>query len=136
MFRHIIYAMFFSQLVNKTADCFNNIVCILVAKISSKTVCEKMDNNSTLKKVWLVFNRKAELLRLAGTAFDSKMDSLRRMRKKIFIILQINSIKPNPPFFLCPLLTFELSNINWKCSENCNMLNERSYDSAVFKINN
>ena len=31
-------------------------------------------------------------------------------------------------------MTFELSDINWKCSENCNMLTECTYDSAVFNI--
>ena len=36
----------FLQLVNKTADCFNNIVFILLAKISFKIDCEKMENNS------------------------------------------------------------------------------------------
>ena len=38
----------FWQLVNKIADCFNNIVFILAAKISSKKVCEEMEVNSTL----------------------------------------------------------------------------------------
>ena len=51
MFRHIIYAIFFWQLVNKPADCFNNIVFILVTKISSKKVCKKMENNLTLENV-------------------------------------------------------------------------------------
>ena len=53
------------------------------------------------------------LLRLVGTIFDSKMVSLRRMKKKILIILQIinkqiNSITtyriPDPPFFVCHLI--------------------------------
>ena len=59
MFRHIIYSIFFWELVNKTADCFKNIVFILVAKISSKKVCEKMESNSTLEKILLVCNRNA-----------------------------------------------------------------------------
>ena len=50
VFRQIINAIFFWQLVNKTADCFNNIVFILEAKISSIKVCEKMENNSTLER--------------------------------------------------------------------------------------
>ena len=37
-------------------------------------------------------------------------------------------------FIYLALLTFELSNIYWKCLENCNMLTERNYDSVVFKI--
>ena len=33
------------------------------------------------------------------------------------------------------LLTIEQSNVNWKCSENCNILTKRApYDSGVFKI--
>ena len=32
------------------------------------------------------------------------------------------------------LMTFVLSNIHWKYSENCNILTKRTYDSAVFKI--
>ena len=53
-------------LLNNTADCFNNIVFILVAKISSEKVCEKMKNNSILDKVLLVCNRNVELLRLVS----------------------------------------------------------------------
>ena len=60
------FFFFFWQLFNKTTDGFNNIVFILLAKIGFKKVCEKMENNSTLKKVLLVWNRNAELLRLAG----------------------------------------------------------------------
>ena len=41
-----------------------------------------MDNNSSLEQALLVFNRNAELLRLVGTAFESKVASLRRMRKE------------------------------------------------------
>ena len=47
-----------------------------------------MENNSTLKKVLLVYNRNAKLLRLVGTIFVSKVDSLRRMRKKNLIIMK------------------------------------------------
>ena len=72
----------FWQLVNETAYCCNNIVLILMAIISSKKVCEKMENNSTLEKVLLVRNRNAELLQLVGATFDLKVASLRRMRKK------------------------------------------------------
>ena len=41
----------------------NNTVFILVAKISSKKVCEKFENNSTLEKGFLVCNRNAENLK-------------------------------------------------------------------------
>ena len=88
VFRHITYTIFFWQLVNKTADCFNNIVFMLVANISSKKVCEKMENNSTLEKILLVCNRNAKLLRLVRKTFDSKVASLRRIRKKNLIILK------------------------------------------------
>ena len=47
-----------------------------------------MENNSSVEKILLEFNRKAELLRLVGATFDSKMASLRRMRKKNVIILK------------------------------------------------
>ena len=93
MFRHIIYAIFFWQLVNKTADCFNNIVFILVAKISSKIVCENMENNSALEKVLLVCNRNVELLQLVGATFDYKVASLIRIRKKNLIILKSSQKK-------------------------------------------
>ena len=74
---------FFWWLVNKTADCFNNIV-----EINSKKVCEKMENNSMLEKVLLVFNRNAQLLRLVEATFYSKVASLRRMMKKNLITLK------------------------------------------------
>ena len=85
-----------------------------------------MENNSILEMVLLVSNRNAELLRLVGTTFNSKVAFLRRMRKKNLIILK--SLQKKVCNFFCfiflSLLTFELSNINWKCSENCNMLTE------------
>ena len=45
-----------------------------------------MENNSKLDKILLVFNRNAELLRLVGATFYSKVASLRRMMKKNLII--------------------------------------------------
>ena len=48
-----------------------------------------MEIISTLEKVLLVFNRNAELLRLVGATFYSKVaSSLRRMMKKNLIILK------------------------------------------------
>ena len=70
-------------MVNKTADCFNNIV--LVVKISRKNLLKKMENNSTLEKILWVFSRNAKLLRLVGATFYSKVASLRRMMKKNLI---------------------------------------------------
>ena len=126
-----MYAIFFWQLVNKTDDCFNNIVFILVAKISFKKVCEKMGNNSMLEKALLVFNRNAELLRLVGAIFEevSKVAFLRRMRKNNLINLK--GLQKKVCHFLFYL--FVVVDI-WVVSENCNMLTERTYDSAVFTI--
>ena len=105
-------------------------------KIFPKKVCEKMENNSTLEKILLVCNRNVELLRLLGATFDSKVAFFRRMRKKNMIILKKVCRKKFAIFcFIClPLLSFELSKISWKCSENFNMLTGRNYDSAVFKV--
>ena len=89
-----------------------------------------MENNSTLENVLLVCNRNAELLRLVGATFDYKVASLRRVRKKVLIIVKSLQKKVRHFCFIClSLFTFKLSNI-----KNCNMLTERTYDSAVFKI--
>ena len=99
--------------------------------------CENMENNSTLRRVLLVCNRNAELLRLVEDNFwfqsvrnatkdeKEKFDNSEKFTEKKFAIY----------CFICLLLlTFELSNINWKCLENCNLLTKRTYESAVFKI--
>ena len=83
------FDIFFWQLVNKTSYCFNNIVSILVAKISSKKVFEKMENNLTLEKVLLVCNRNAELERLVGATFDWKLASPEGWRRKIWKFWQV-----------------------------------------------
>ena len=41
-----------------------------------------------LEKILVVCNRNAELLRLVGATFDSKVAALRRMRKKNLLILK------------------------------------------------
>ena len=65
-------------MVNKTVDCFRNIIFILVSKINSKKVCEKMENNSMLQKVLLVCNREAEV------AEEEKFDNSEKFcRKKL-----------------------------------------------------
>ena len=89
---------------NNTTACVNwPIVFILVTKINSKKVCEKMENTLTFEKVLLACNRNAELLRLEETIFDSKVSSLRRMRKKNSIILKSLQKKMLPFFvwFVC-----------------------------------
>ena len=43
-----------------------------------------MENNSTLEKILLVFNRNAELLRLVGATFYSKVASLRKIDEEKF----------------------------------------------------
>ena len=104
---------------------------ILVAKISSKKVYEKMEDNSTLEKVLLVCNRKGELLRLV---VDSKMTFLRSIRKKNLIILK-SLQKKNLQFlvlFVFRLLTFELSNISSKCSLNCNVLTLNIFITVLY----
>ena len=72
-------------MVNKTADCFNNIL------FWSWKIVEKIywKNGKQLnEKILLVFSRNAELLRLVGATFYSKVASLRRMMKKNLIILK------------------------------------------------
>ena len=124
MFKHIIFAIFFWQLVNEIGGCFNDIVFILDF--------EKMKNNSTLEKI----NRNAELMRLVETNFESEMASLGRMRKKNLIILKW--LQNNfSPFFVLFVVCWHLNwhlNINWKFSENCNKLTECTNDSPVVKI--
>ena len=57
-------------------------------KLVPKKFYEKMENNSTLEQVLPVFNKNAELLRLVGATFVTKMVFLRRMRKKNLILLK------------------------------------------------
>ena len=102
-------------------------------KLVPKKVVKTMENNSTLEKFLLECNRNAKLLRLVGATFDSKVAFLRRMKKKHLVIPKILQ-KKSFVIFCLSLLSFELSNTNWKCTENCNMLTERTHDSAVFKI--
>ena len=131
----ISYRNIFWQLVNKTADCFKNIIFILLAKISSKKDCAKIENNSTLAKVLLVCNRSSEMLRLVKATFDSKMASLRTMRKKNFKNWKVCRKKINHfLFYLFVVVDVGLQNINCKCWKNCNMVTERTYHSVVFKI--
>ena len=60
-------------------------------------------------------NRNGELLQLVEATFDSKVTSLRRIRKTNFDNTEKFAKITNWPFFclIClSLLTFELSNIN------------------------
>ena len=55
---------------------------------------------------------------------EEKFDNSEKLTEKKFFIF----------CFIClSLLTFKLSNINLKCSENCNVLTESPYVNAVFK---
>ena len=56
---HIICNIFLTAGKIKTVNSFNNIAFILVAKISSRKVYEKMENKSTLEQILLVLNRNA-----------------------------------------------------------------------------
>ena len=120
--------------VNKTAVCFNNIAFILVAKIRSKKVCDKLENNSTLEKALLVCNRNVELLRLVEATCDSKMATLRRIMKKDWIILKSLQKKSLPCFYLfvcrCWHLSCQISTESVR--KICNMLTERTYDSLLY----
>ena len=82
----------------------------------------------------LVCNRNAELLRFVGATFDCAF-SQKDEKEKIYNSEKFAEKKFAIFCFIClSLLTLKLSNINWKCSENCNMLTERTDDSAVLKI--
>ena len=59
-----------------------------------------------MEKILLVFNRNAELLRLVGATFYSKVASLRRMMKKNLIILK--SLPKRKPFFVLFVLSLFL----------------------------
>ena len=83
MFRHIINAIFFWKLVVSIT-----LFLFWYRKLVTKIVCEKMEKNPTLEKVLLLYNRNVELFRLVGATFDSKVASLRRMRKKNLINLK------------------------------------------------
>ena len=74
-------------------------------KISSKKVCEKMENNSTLEKVLLAYNRNFELLRSSRSNLSVQSGLPQKDKKE-------NLDKENFALFVCRLLTFELSNIN------------------------
>ena len=90
-----------------------------------------MENNSTLEKILWVFNRNAELLGLVWATLDSKVasdHSEKFAEKKAFAYGHFFVL------FVLSLFTFELSNINWKCSEHIYMLTEHTHDSAVFEI--
>ena len=105
----------------------------LVANISPKKVCDKFENNSTLQKLLPVCNRNSVLLQLVGATFDSKVASLRTMRKKNLIILKSLQKKSLPYFVLFVCRCWHLS-CQISIESVRNMLNGLTYDSAVFKI--
>ena len=87
------YAIFFWQLVNRTADCFNNNRFIWVVKIGFKKGLWNNGKQFNVGKGFPVNNRNFELFRLVEAIFDIKAASLRRMSKKNLIILK--SLKKN-----------------------------------------
>ena len=97
--------------IRNISGCFNNIVFILVTKMSCKKICDEIENNSTLEKGLIVCNRNAELLRLVEASLipkwqedeEEKFDNSEKFAEKKFAIFCFISLS---------LLTFELSNIN------------------------
>ena len=85
-----------------------------------------MENNSTLEKVLQMCNRKAELLQLVGTTFDSKVAFLRRMWKKNLIILK-NLQKKVWLFLYYLFVVVDILIVKYQLKVNF-------YYSAVFKI--
>ena len=120
----------FWQLVIKTADSFNSIGIILMAKISSKKVCEKVENSPKLKKVLLVCNRNADLLRLVGATFDSKVATLRTIKKKNLLILNKKQKVHHNLFYFFVVVDIWVVKYQLKVFGKF----ERTYNNAVFKI--
>ena len=85
--------------------------CFYFGGENSKKVCEKMEN-STLKRVLLVCNRYAELLRLVEATFDSEVASFKRKKNLIIMKRLQKKVRNFFVLFFLSLLTFELSNIN------------------------
>ena len=81
------YQYFLWQMVHKK-QLIVATTLFLVMKISRKKFIKKIENNSTLEKILLAFNRNAKLLLLVEATFYSKVASLRRMMKKNLIILK------------------------------------------------
>ena len=100
MFTHIIYAIFFWHLVHKTADCFNNIVFILMVKISSKKVCKKMEYNSTLEKVLLVCKQERRAAGVSKSNFWFQSGFSQKDEKEKFDNSEKFAEKSSPFFFV------------------------------------
>ena len=122
------YAIFFWQLVNKTADYFNNIVFILVVKISSKKVSENNGKQlnvgrgltSVQQERWAVAVSRSNFWFQSG--FPQKDEEEKCYNSENFAENKFAIF-----CFIClSWLTFGLSNINWMCLENCNTLTERA----------
>ena len=86
--------------ISNIFDCFNNIVFILVAKMSCKKICDEIENNSTLEKGLIVCNRNAELLRLVEASLipkwqedeEEKFDNSEKFAISYFICLSFVDI--------------------------------------------
>ena len=87
-----IYTIFFDSSYTKSSWLFQQTLFLFFGG-------EKIKNNSMFEKVLLVCNRNAELLRLIGATIDSKVASLKSMRKKNLIILK-SLQKKSLPFFV------------------------------------
>ena len=72
----------------KQANCFNNIVFILVMKISSKKVCKKNGKELNIKKGLSSVEQERRAVAVVGATFDSKVAFLRTIRKKNLMILK------------------------------------------------
>ena len=92
VFTHIIHAISFWQLGNKTVDCFNEIVFLW-------KIGKQLNVGKGLGKVC---NRNAELLWLVKATFDSKAASLKRIRRKIWSFWKVCRNKVRHFLFLIP----------------------------------
>ena len=126
-------------MVNKTADCFNNTVFWLwklVEKIYWKNG-KQLNVEKNLMSVWQ--DRRAVAVSRSNfwfqSSFSQKDDEEKFNHSEKFAEKKAFAYGHFLFFFNCfVVLTFELSNINWKCSENIYMLTEHTYYSAVFEI--
>ena len=124
-------------MVNKTADCFNNILFWswkLIEKIYWKNR-KQLNVGKDLMSCY-EFNRNAELLRLVGATFYSKVASLRRMMKKNLIILKRKLLLMAIFCFICFVVVdiwvvkYQLKVFGTYLYDHLTYL----YDSVVFEI--
>ena len=119
-------------MVNKTAGCFNNIL-FWSWKLVEKIYWKNGKQLNVGKDLLSVAVSRSNFLFQSG--FSQKDDeekfdhhSEKFAEKKTFAYCPIFVL------FVLSLLIFELSNINWKCSEHICMLTEHTYDCAVLYL--